>query len=92
MEILFKPSFIKDFKKFSGQIKIKVEKICFIDFQKAKNFSDEILKIYSIKSLTGFSGYYRIRIGDYRIGFKIEREKVIFMRVLHRKDIYKFFP
>jgi len=48
MESLFKPSFIKDFKKLSGQIKIKVEKICFNDFQKAKNFSDEVLKIYSI--------------------------------------------
>ncbi len=40
----------------------------------------------------GESSYYRIRFGDYRIGIKIEDDLVIFIRALHRKDIYRYFP
>jgi len=35
---------------------------------------------------------YRARIGDYRIGFFFAGQTVIFARVLHRKDTYRFFP
>jgi mRNA interferase RelE/StbE len=36
--------------------------------------------------------YYRIRLGDYRVGLKIENNTVCFVRFLHRKDIYRYFP
>jgi mRNA-degrading endonuclease RelE of RelBE toxin-antitoxin system len=49
-------------------------------------------KKYDISNIKGFRGYYRVRLGDYRIGFKKEREFIVFMRVKHRKDIYKNFP
>ncbi|MDB5226116.1 MAG: hypothetical protein JWN78_309, partial [Bacteroidota bacterium] len=32
-----------------------------------------------------------IRIGDYRIGIKVENEVVYFAAFEHRKDIYKSF-
>ncbi|MGH2412635.1 MAG: type II toxin-antitoxin system RelE family toxin, partial [Microcystaceae cyanobacterium] len=35
---------------------------------------------------------YRIRLGDYRIGLFIEGKTVTFARVLHRKEIYRYFP
>ena len=34
-------------------------------------------------------GEYRFRIGDYRIIFDFEGDKVLVLRVGHRKDIYK---
>ena len=34
-------------------------------------------------------GTYRFRVGDYRIIFDIEDDKVIVLRIGHRKDIYK---
>lgn len=34
-------------------------------------------------------GQWRIRVGDYRIRYDIEKESVILHRVRHRKDIYK---
>ena len=49
-------------------------------------------KITNIKKLKGETGYYRIRFGNYRIGIKIEGDLVIFIRALHRKDIYRYFP
>ena len=90
MDILFKPSFIKDFNELPAKTKADVRKICMEDFLAAKNLTE--LKYADLNSIKGFKGYYRIRTGDYRIGFKKEGQFIIFMRVRHRKDIYKFFP
>lgn len=48
--------------------------------------------IVGIKKLKGYKSYFRVRIGDYRIGLYLEKNIVVFSRVLHRKDIYKYFP
>lgn len=45
-----------------------------------------------MKKLAGQTGAYRLRIGDYRLGFYWEGEKLTLARVLHRKEIYRFFP
>lgn len=46
-----------------------------------------------MKKLSGGSGdYYRLRVGDYRIGLEIEGEIIVFVRCLHRRDIYRYFP
>jgi mRNA interferase RelE/StbE len=43
--------------------------------------------------LTGFKNYYRLRIGEYRLGFeKIDENTIRFILIAHRKDIYKLFP
>lgn len=36
--------------------------------------------------------YYRIRVGEYRIGMAVNENTVIFVRVLNRKEIYRYFP
>ena len=36
--------------------------------------------------------YYRIRIGDYRLGVAIDDDVAILVRFLHRLDIYRSFP
>jgi mRNA interferase RelE/StbE len=45
-----------------------------------------------LKKLKGGGNYYRLRIGDFRVGLSVEADKVIFVRVINRKDIYKYFP
>lgn len=42
--------------------------------------------------LSGASGFYRIRVGDHRIGIAVEGDEVEFVRCLHRRDIYRYFP
>ncbi|MEG3988445.1 type II toxin-antitoxin system RelE/ParE family toxin [Microcoleus sp. S28C3] len=49
-------------------------------------------KRYNLKKLKGEDNAYRFRVGDYRIGFYFDGETVTFARVLHRKDIYRYFP
>ena len=34
-------------------------------------------------------GSYRFRIGDYRVVFDLEGEKIVVLRVGHRREIYK---
>jgi mRNA interferase RelE/StbE len=54
--------------------------------------ADNLHLIANLKKLKGYKHYYRIRIGDYRIGLSIEQNEVAFVRFMHRKDIYKNFP
>jgi mRNA interferase RelE/StbE len=54
--------------------------------------SGVVLDIANLKQLKAEGRYYRIRTGDYRIGITIEDDLVTFVRVLHRKEIYRFFP
>ena len=49
-------------------------------------------QIPNLKRLEATGKYYRIRLGDYRIGFVFERGAVTFVRCLNRKEIYRYFP
>jgi mRNA interferase RelE/StbE len=49
-------------------------------------------EINNLKKMQGYDGFYRIRLGDYRVGIEVLENEIIFARFLHRKDIYKFFP
>jgi len=44
-----------------------------------------------VKKLSGSEKTYRIRVGDYRIIYEIEEQRLIIqiIRVRHRKDVYK---
>jgi addiction module RelE/StbE family toxin len=89
MEIKYKPSFIKDFNKIKDRKTQEViHRICFHDVLEVEN----ILKIKNLKKIKGYDNYYRIRKGDYRIGFRYETDQLIFMRVLKRSEIYRYFP
>lgn len=49
-------------------------------------------QIPNLKRLAATGKYYRIRVGDYRLGLVIERGTVTFVRCLNRRDIYRYFP
>ncbi|MCU0786292.1 MAG: type II toxin-antitoxin system RelE/ParE family toxin [Verrucomicrobia bacterium] len=49
-------------------------------------------QIPNLKRLDARGKYYRIRVGDYRIGFVFEQSAVTFVRCLNRKEIYRYFP
>ena len=49
-------------------------------------------QIPNLKRLEASGKYYRIRLGEYRLGFVFENGAVTFVRCLHRKEIYRYFP
>jgi len=85
--------FDKSFDKSLDKIKNKnlfprVEKLI-IEMEK----SNSLVDFQNIKKLTGFKIYFRVRIGEYRLGFeKINDHTLRFIIIAHRKDIYKLFP
>ena len=88
MKVLFEASFEKDLRKIQdGSIKIRI-----INYIEEIKLASDIRQIKNIKKLKEYDTYYRIRLGDYRIGLELIEDKVILTRFLHRKDIYKYFP
>ena len=85
----YKRTFLKDLAKLPSRYKEKIEKLVFDEIPNLEN----IFNFIDIKRMRGYRNYYRIRVGNYRIGCKIEKDKrVIFYRVKSRKDIYRVFP
>ena len=89
MNIEFDKSFEKSLDRINNPIILKRLEGIIIQIETAKSLSE----LSNIKKLTGFPKYFRIRIGDYRLGFEsIDRNTVRFIIIAHRKDIYKIFP
>ncbi len=88
MKVEFRSSFARDLRKIREEgVKQQVRDT--IDLVEA---AQSLREIAELKKLRVGDRYYRIRIGEYRIGITLEAETVIFVRVLPRKDIYRYFP
>ena len=88
MNTRFKPLFFRHLKKITDK-PLKEEIAQTIQsVEKAGEKND----IPGLKKMKGYKIYYRIKVGDYRIGVTIENNIVTFSAFMHRKDIYKFFP
>ena len=88
MKAEFRESFAKDLKGVKDKGLLNRVKELIEVVEKA----DSLVDISNLKKLKGGSNYYRLRVGDYRVGITLENDMVIFVRFLNRKDIYKYFP
>lgn len=89
MKTEYLPSFLKDLKVLkSTPAFASIKALVFEEIPDIPDFEE----IRNLKKLKGAEDYYRIRIGEYRIGLRFDGEIVVFVRVLHRKDIYRYFP
>jgi mRNA interferase RelE/StbE len=56
-----------------------------------------LLKVYAmqddlagdVKRLTNMTPGYRLRVGDYRVLFELEGDRIIVYRVRHRREAYE---
>ncbi len=78
-QVEFKPRAIKDLEsvtsKMQERILVGIEKL-------QDNLAGDV------KRLTNFVPAYRLRIGNYRILFELEDEKIIIYRILPRNEAY----
>jgi len=88
MKVEFTKSFIKDLKNINDKTILNKLKKAIEEIENSSSLFDLI----NVKFIINSQFYYRIRIGDYRIGIKLENNVVKVVRCLHRKDIYKKFP
>jgi len=89
MKIEYLPTFVKDLKALkSTPVYTTIKNLAFQDIIVCQNLSD----ISNLKKLKGEDNAYRIRVGDYRIGFFVKDDTITFSRVLHRREFYRYFP
>jgi mRNA interferase RelE/StbE len=86
MKVLVDRSFERDIKKLPQPIQVKIKFAIEVIIQ-ATNLS-----ILQATKMEGAKNAYRIRVGDYRIGFYLEGEVIVLSRALNRKEIYRYFP
>jgi mRNA interferase RelE/StbE len=89
MNVEFDSSFLKSLRKLKEvQLRERVE-LLIQTFEQA----DSLSKISNVKKIVGHQRYYRVRLGDYRLGLeKINSDTVRLIVIAHRKDIYDVFP
>lgn len=88
MKTTFRQSFTRDLKKIKDRALLdKIKQV----IERAEAAQD-LNQIEDLVKLSGASGYYRIRIGDYRLGLALHGDELNFVRCLNRRDIYRYFP
>ncbi|MEG3440127.1 type II toxin-antitoxin system RelE/ParE family toxin [Pannus brasiliensis CCIBt3594] len=88
MNVEFRRTFKADLRALKDRnIKQRIQKII-EEVESAQNLTE----LRNVKAIQGYPGFYRIRVGDYRIGFYVERDVIAFVRLLHRKEMYRYFP
>lgn len=88
MKTLYEKSFGRDLKKIKDKRLLKQVQKIIAQVESATSLTD----LPNVKKLEGYTTYYRIRVGEYRIGIEVQEGQVIFVCFLNRKDIYRYFP
>jgi len=84
----FRTSFLRDLKRIRDEgLKQRVARLI-EQVEQAENLH----VLDNVRKLAGHGGYYRVRLGDYRVGLAVEGDTATFVRCLHRRDIYRHFP
>ena len=87
MEIIITKTFEKQLKSVPKNIRESA-----IAVLEALETAKKVTEIKDLKKLSGYKNYYRIRIGNYRMGLQIINPKIMVVTILHRGAIYKIFP
>ena len=88
MKIVINKSFEKDISKINDKKLLYSIADCIDDIKEKSKLSE----IVNCKKLRGSKNCYRIRIGDYRLGFVFENNSIELVRFLARSKIYSIFP
>ncbi|MGB3203452.1 MAG: type II toxin-antitoxin system mRNA interferase toxin, RelE/StbE family [Crinalium sp.] len=89
MEVEYRQAFLKDLKQLKSSTSYqRIYELAFTTLETINSLEE----IPDIKAMRGYAGRYRIRIGDYRIGIEVKEDVIEVMRVLHRREFYRYFP
>ena len=86
MNVEIKKSFVKDARKLA----IPQQKIVFNLIKELEVATN--LEKFDIKKMVGYLKFYRLRLGNYRIGLCIENNVIFLVRISKSDEIYNVFP
>ena len=88
MRVVTRSSFSRDLRKIRDRkVRDKVEK--FLD---EACEASSLTHMANVLPMTDHEGYFRVRVGDYRVGPYLDGETLEIVRVLPRRDFYRVFP
>jgi mRNA interferase RelE/StbE len=88
LKVEFKSSFARDLRKLRNEgVQARIQQLI-----ELVERSPSLDAVPGVRRLQASGEYYRIRVGDYRVGIAIVDGGVVFVRCLHRRDIYRYFP
>lgn len=88
MKTIFRKGFERDLKRIKDRSVLEQTKQVIEEVETTASLHE----VNGVKKLSGVGGFYRIRVGEYRIGIAVEGPEVEFVRCLHRREIYRYFP
>ncbi|OGU58935.1 MAG: hypothetical protein A2X64_02815 [Ignavibacteria bacterium GWF2_33_9] len=80
-KVLLTKRSLKDIENLSNEIKSRI-------YRKLKEYSVNPFE-HCTKLIEPKIGTFRFRIGDYRVIFDVDEDKIVILRIGHRKEIYK---
>jgi mRNA interferase RelE/StbE len=89
MDLLYGKRFSSDLDAIRNESKVRKRLLRLIE--QIKN-TDSLVAIKNVKKIEGYKDYFRIKVGDYRLGIKLKQNRIELIRFLHRKEIYRRFP
>jgi mRNA interferase RelE/StbE len=88
VKITLKKTFLKDLMLVHEPQKSQVK-----TFLEQLRSNPAILTSIHLKQLRGPPGnFYRLRFGEYRLGYEKRTDEIILYRILPRQEIYRYFP
>jgi mRNA interferase RelE/StbE len=88
MEVRYSKKFLKQLSDVPSETRVKIEAFVFDELISASS----IPSLGKVEKMQGYHGFYKVRFGNYRVGLAIENEVITVKTVMHRREIYKFFP
>jgi mRNA interferase RelE/StbE len=88
VKVEFRKSFERDLEKIRDRdLLAKIKAVI-----EAVEQAETLLNVNNTKKLKAEGNYYRIRVGNYRVGLTSNADAIAFVRVLHRQEMYRYFP
>lgn len=88
LEVTYEKKFLKELADIPSGIRTEIEHFVFDTLPSANSLAE----LNKFEKLTGYRNCVKARCGEYRIGAYCYRNKITLARILHRKEIYRFFP
>lgn len=81
----------KHFEKHLKKCPVDIQKR-FVEIYDLMVKAKKLQEIPSLEKLKGYTTFFRVRIGNYRLGFEVIQDNIELLAIMHRKEIYRFFP
>ncbi len=88
LQVQFQKKFLKDLENIPMPYRREIEHFVFEILPSLNSLAES----GRFEKMTGYANSFKARFGDYRIGAYSSKNTIELRRVLHRREIYRYFP